>query len=628
MSTDFRADGRTMGPSLEDERKRIKHMIVHVGDETRKIAGNIRGLCGVLQDDMDEHRELILSTVVECFKYLPVKSGVYGTFLAFMNDSSRLFVHDAIISMCDEFEIAVKTGDMSVSRQLLRGFVELANSRAVKATSVISMLRLLASLGSDCAVFLTATTLPFIGKKVSEVFSEDISAIFVECENHVKHRKSVDDFQKTIDSIRQLLVEPANLVRPYEMEGLVDKIDLFPEEQLLVIPGLSDSAVSSIKSRTFILVPPTATEPNDWILKDLLVRTIHAFSAHVGECGRQLIRVFGEEPARADLLVEILMSGIFASVSSHLPIFYFRLASVLGSMSPAFKSLWEAELIKSINSAPSSSRDAELILAEGIAWQVTQEKYQFPYTALDLTNPASVEIAKIAFGDAFLRLSFHQNLKHRLPSFLYDMLPATPPGPVEDDSEVNSDVFRGFREAVKVRDGTPEMVASLVGNDEARFRIFVRALLHNGSKTPTHLGKLVSVYASVLRGWEGWEGEPVVLEEVGRFWEKYPQRLEETIASLLRNQVVGLEAVVRRFGVAGGNEIPPTRRNISGRNFGELYMEIALESGMGVKQVADLLIAEWGESEAIRSIRRISLATGIKHELEAAGGAVAKLVGL
>lgn len=55
-----------MDPKQQDK-ERISGLLVKAGDERKKVAGNLRGLVSLLQEDMAEHSETILFSLVEWY---------------------------------------------------------------------------------------------------------------------------------------------------------------------------------------------------------------------------------------------------------------------------------------------------------------------------------------------------------------------------------------------------------------------------------------------------------------------------------------------------------------------------------------------------------------------------------
>ncbi len=49
------------------DKERIRSLLFKVGDVRKKVVGNMRGLVSLLQEDMADHRETILSSFIEWY---------------------------------------------------------------------------------------------------------------------------------------------------------------------------------------------------------------------------------------------------------------------------------------------------------------------------------------------------------------------------------------------------------------------------------------------------------------------------------------------------------------------------------------------------------------------------------
>ena len=121
-------------------RDRIRGLLLKVGDERKKAVGNIKGLASVLQEDIADHRDSIMISLIECGKYLPTKSGIYGTWLALMNPNNRVFVADTINGLYSELRYSVADHNLQVSSCLVRLLIECANAGCLSASSISSLL--------------------------------------------------------------------------------------------------------------------------------------------------------------------------------------------------------------------------------------------------------------------------------------------------------------------------------------------------------------------------------------------------------------------------------------------------------------------------------------------------------
>lgn len=150
-----------MVSSSEEERRRIKNLLIRVGDDPKKIPGNLKGLVAVIADDMDEHKDTIHHTTIACCKHLPLKPGVFGTWLALMNEKFRVFVHDVVRDLHREFSEALEAKKLETSVLLLRVLFELVNARALKFPEVLAIATSLAQSSAFGSLVVVAS-LPWL----------------------------------------------------------------------------------------------------------------------------------------------------------------------------------------------------------------------------------------------------------------------------------------------------------------------------------------------------------------------------------------------------------------------------------------------------------------------------------
>lgn len=55
--------------SKHQDKDRIRGLLIKVGDERKKASGNMRGLVSLLQEDMSEHSETIMFSLVEWYEF-------------------------------------------------------------------------------------------------------------------------------------------------------------------------------------------------------------------------------------------------------------------------------------------------------------------------------------------------------------------------------------------------------------------------------------------------------------------------------------------------------------------------------------------------------------------------------
>ena len=567
-----------MATPVEEDRKRIRNLIIRVGEDRKKIPGNIKGLCAVLIDDMEVHRDTIMLTAVDCIKNIPARGGVFGTWIALMNENFRVFVHDCIQAAHHELEASLQARDINASRLLVRHFIELANSRALRPSAVFKLLHTLASHVTDFTAYIILTSIMFFSPDISSAFTSDIEKLVSACELHVSTRNStflslcpalgstapVDGFAELLLAVRDFQAQALAsmvIVRPYLMEGLVEKVNALPEELMHAeLPSLDESVLNSLStpeplhiiavSRLAPMTSVTLTFSDMWLLRDLMNQTLDCFSAHLGECGRQLLRIPVAAPEFEAVLADVILSRMLGlEAPGKLPrLFYSRLAVFIGTLQTSFKAVYQAALVHLVNEPPAGI--AAFAVAEALAVEVAQSKFEFDLSSV--VSRAENEGVVRAAMDCLLRLSFHHNVMQKVPAAMHAFLPAQAPAPVAglapEPESAQGQFFRAVKEQVKARDGDEAAVAVAIrGDDQAdRFSLFFLALLENGSKTPAHLAKLAEGFANTITTFGS---ESVVVDMIQKYWSLNSQRMNLTILVFFQLNIISLEAVLRVFPV-------------------------------------------------------------------------------
>ena len=568
-----------MTTPVEEDRKRIRNLIIRVGEDRRKIPGNIKGLCAVLVDDMEVHRDTIILTAVDCIKNIPTRSGVFGTWIALMNENFRVFVHDCIQAVHSELQQALEACDMNATRLLVRHFIELANSRALRPSAIFKLLHSILSKPNDFTSYLVLTSILHISPEISKSFEADIEKLVTICELHASNRVStflsfcpnigsaapVDGLTDLLLAVRdfqaQALVSLV-IVRPYVMEGLVEKVNSLPEELMHAeLPDLDDSVLNKLSeapplhivavSRLAPISTITLTFSDMWLLRDVMNQTIDCFSAHLGECGRQLLRIPVSAPEFEAVLADVILSRLLGlEIPSRLPrLFYVRLAIFIGTLQTSFKAVYQAALLHLVSDSPAGS--VGFAVAEALAMEISQSKFEFDLGTLSI-KPENTFVIRAAM-DFLLQLSFHHNVMQKVPAALHAFMPAQPAAPAEglvpEPESAQGQFYRAVKEQVKARDGDEAAVAAAIrGDDQSdRFSLFFLALLENGSKTPAHLAKLAEGFSSTITAFGS---ETVVVDLIQKYWALNSQRRNLTIMVFVQLGIISLEAVLRSFSVS------------------------------------------------------------------------------
>lgn len=120
------------------------------------------GVGAALEDDLDDHPEFILNTVVDCCCCLPLKSGVFGCFLGQMTWQASDFAQKVLAKIFERFQEYIRKGKILQAQTILRFLVECSNSRAIEVESLFQMLNKLMELPGDGGIYLVLSALPWM----------------------------------------------------------------------------------------------------------------------------------------------------------------------------------------------------------------------------------------------------------------------------------------------------------------------------------------------------------------------------------------------------------------------------------------------------------------------------------
>ena len=550
-----------MVSSSEEERRRIKNLLIRVGDDPKKIPGNLKGLVAVIADDMDEHKDTIHHTTIACCKHLPLKAGVFGTWLSLMNEKFRVFVHDVVRDLHREFTESLLSRNFHSSVLLLRVLFELANARAMHFHDLLSLALSLAQSSAFGAAVVVAA-LPWISPAL-------VTANFAAIETIVQTvsvRLGVEHpWVGCVARMAQNAWLSEVVFRPYEMEGLREKIAdlsdslIFPFDSIdaSILAGLADVSGPSVVGGGVV---DDEVSYDTFLLSELIRNTISEFSAHVGECAKQILKipvsVANFEAVVCGVVLEDMLSGGLLT-----ELFYMRLVQVLIGLQGSVKEVYEKQLIRLVNSRISKSIGS-LVLAEALAYYLTQNNYVFDWASVDLGSAETVALLTDAFT-YFLRLSFHQNLLHKLPASVHALVAAEAPAAEALTGSLAAEQLETYaliREQVRVKEVELDNVKDLFVRN---FELFWLALLENGSKTPTHFSKLAEVFVWCIQG----HSAETLVRPLAVQWAKNPQRLEMSVQVLLRLRLL------QPGQTAAG--LKPDIATVSGRELGSICLAAA-----------------------------------------------------
>ena len=590
------------------DQERIRGLLVKAGDDRKKVVGNIRGLIAVLGEDMAEHRETILLSFVECSKYLPTKSGVLATWLSLMNASNRVFVADCINALYGELRYAVEKHDYQVSSCILRLLIELSNCGSLALESVVALCNAILDYPSDFTAHMILSSCFWFQSEVALKNSDVVILIDramsvasnLITDVYIQRRDVVSPFPGLPDSLELLLAAVVSLresgwtsqvlIQPvHEMRAqLPDTVNEHPALRH-VLPSDDLSFFSCLATASLghrVPVPQlssTSLSTSDlWLLEEILNNTIDSFQKSVGECSKALLRIPVIDNAFESILAKTLISRSLESPiypKSIFRVFYhstlLRCAMLQESLKPVI-----ADVVLNLVSSGSLSftPESEILLAELVAFLMHNNINISNLDAIAQHNHRVV----IKTIEQLTRAT--SSAQAKLPEQLHGLLLSEPE---QATFGIDNDQFAQIKQVVRIKDGSEievtQYLRSMEMVPEETTRMFLMALIENGSRTITHFIKLIELYAPIVRTRPG--AKEMLVELLFQFWnpEKgHAQKLERYIAICLSQSLVDPVTVAQRMDVSNEDSVTCYRLI-------EIVMKYAIQSSTGA-DVAEILL--------------------------------------
>lgn len=589
------------------DQERIKGLLVKAGEDRKKVVGNIRGLVAVLSEDMGEHRETILLSLVECGKYLPMKSGVLATWLSLMNPNHRVFVADCINALYGELRYAVAKHDYQVTSCVIRLMIELTNCGSLSLESVVALCNTFLDypttftahvILSSCFWFSADVALN--NEQVSNLIDRALSvASNLITDIYIQRRDIVSPFPGLPDSLETLIAAVTQmresgwtntvLIQPTsEMKAqLPDTVTEHPTlRHSLPSDDLSSFSCLAQSSYAHRINLPVATEttslsvPEIWLLEELINNTLDSFQKSVGECAKALLRTPVIDPAFEAILTKLLISRTLQSPIYPVGVFrafyhstLLRCAILQESMKPVV-----ANIIQTVVSDMSLTPESEMLLAELMAF-LLHNNISFQNMDVIATRNHRVVIKCI---EHLSRST--PSVQSKLPEQLHGLLPAEPELPTFGMSIIDSDQYAQLKQVVRIKDGSEievtQYLRTLELSPEETTKMFLMVLIENGSRTITHFLKLLELYAPIVRARSN--AREMLVDLLFQFWNPengHSQKLERYISICLSQNLIDPVHVAQRMDVSNEDSISCYR-----------LIEIVMKSSQSSSDVVDILL--------------------------------------
>eukprot|EP00929_Paragymnodinium_shiwhaense_P111769 TRINITY_DN80058_c0_g1_i1.p1 TRINITY_DN80058_c0_g1~~TRINITY_DN80058_c0_g1_i1.p1 ORF type:complete len:873 (-),score=282.30 TRINITY_DN80058_c0_g1_i1:42-2660(-) len=453
------------------DRTRIRKLIITLGDDTsKKISSQIKGLAGAFEDDMELHGEIILETVLSCVQYLPLKTGIYAALVVRLAEKHDRWAASLVDSALQDIRVTLRSGKSSASQLMARFFVCLGNCGYLGLSNVVDFLKEVAALstglkaakGGDFGAYLLLTSLPYLSQAAFKLVTDGVDSLLANAGAYLEAREA-----SWKQVIRPGVVEEGGPPALDRMEALAKALKGMREgewtsQAILHVPGFTPSlegkagapklalqvTAEDVKKSKFRFLPPLCppriitssfaddgaddqlAEHDRWFLEDNVLLTIEYFTADVEECCKQILRIPVMHPHFEAVVVELVFSQMMRlPTPPALPIFYTRILEGMGAKQESMKKFVDQGYMALYSGKAFGELDEECldILAEGFAYHLMQHSYEANWEPFLVDNAPTVSTRFIRRTlQRLQRLSFHQNLLHRLPEALHVFMPPEP----------------------------------------------------------------------------------------------------------------------------------------------------------------------------------------------------------
>ena len=472
------------------DRERIRRSIITLGDENRKVVAQIRAAVVAVEDDVELHGELLITTVLDCARGLPIKLGIYAAWCARMAEKHPTWAVTLINKTMEETRSKVRTGDFAATQLLLRFLVFLANTGVLGVSPVVDLLLGVLGLseglrpneGGDFGAFASLAQLPFFSPATFQLGKEKIKKLIAAGEKHVAKRDAVwkqalkiFKSQDSLDRLEELLQSVKKLSKEnWSMQVVLHVPGFSPSASGMEgMPGISldVSAEEFRKSGVKLQIPLMAarflTKPHDgamtgadrWVLEDYILLVVEMFAQDVQECSKQILRIPVLHPDFEAITVETLFSQLLQLPRpTFLPLFYCRLLEACAEKQNSMVKLVEEAFQSLFRKLSDMDDECMEQLAETFACHLANTAYQSDWAIFageDVDRPTQ-HFAQRAL-DCLQQLSEYQNMLARLPQAMRIHAPPEPL-PTSGLPVVSKPQFGRLINLVRLKDANAEKV--------------------------------------------------------------------------------------------------------------------------------------------------------------------------
>ncbi|EDO33158.1 predicted protein [Nematostella vectensis] len=371
-----RARKRRRTTEIVDIEDRLESLITRVGEKsTSSLESNLEGLANVLEADLPNYKERILSIICTCAANLPEKISIYSTLVGLLNVKTYKCGEEFLDMMINNIKDVMANHQFERARLMIRFMSDLVNCRVILPISLIELFEkfMAASMESDVPqvrtdwfVYCILSALPWTGKELSDKKGSDLERLLTTVDSYISQRKkthipalrvwSTDDVhpqEEYLDclwaQIKKLKADgwqEKHIRRPYLSFDSVLGDALQHTIPPLTIPPHTDDTVYPLPTIVYRMfdytdVPEGPAMPGAHSIERFLVeegirRVINAHYKDRKECANQLMNMPGKSKVPFNYcIIEVIFSELFRLPSPpHIEVFYASLFIELCKLQP------------------------------------------------------------------------------------------------------------------------------------------------------------------------------------------------------------------------------------------------------------------------------------------------------
>lgn len=450
---------------LKADKERIRKLIITLGDDKAKVVGQIRGLAGALQDDLDMHGELMMDTVLECVQHLPLKTAIFAAWLTRMRQHSDDWACTAVDKAYEALRVALRAGRLTTASLLLRFVVSLGCYGFIDLTGAIGLVNEVLALsegmkpgkGGDLGIFVALSALPYLSTAAYKLVADQVDSFLTIAATYMASRgqESASMYRLlrddgSLDRLEALLADfPAHKEASWASQVVFHvpgfQPILEPTKQTYTVEPLGIKAEDIRKAKIRVPIPlmtcrlltgALQTDGEDdqlsgmdrWMLECNILSTLEMFGKDIEECSRQLLRIHVRHPHFEAICIETVVSQMLRLPNPlMLPVFYSRLLTSLVQKQETMKSLVEQSFKTLMNRCSELDEEVLDVLSEEFGFWLTSTELKWDWATLSDENlPAPTQRFLRRTFERVMRLTFHDNLVTHLPQAMHRYIPENP----------------------------------------------------------------------------------------------------------------------------------------------------------------------------------------------------------